>query len=119
MLTSFGLCIGVLALAGWAEMTPEHSNAQLVVAMVASAMLPWGWICFRSSVFLGILGLVQVGAVGYITIRSYRSLRSRINRFGLHLLAAAAVYCIACVTTNLLGVLILLTAPAALPLLFK
>ena len=119
MLTSFGFCIAILALAGWAEMTPEQANAQLTALIVASALLPWGWICFRGSIFLGILGIIQIAAVGYITLRSYRFLRSRIQRFGLHILSAAAIYCIACVATNLLGVLIMFTAPTTLPFLFK
>jgi hypothetical protein len=120
MLATFHLFAAVfLAHAGLSDMTDEQWRAQFVRLVIASALLPWGWLFLRSSILLGALGLLQAGIVGYFSFRTYRFLRSRIRRFSLRLLATVAAYCILCISTNALGVAIVLLGPDLLRSLAK
>ena len=108
-----------LARAGLADMTDEQASAQFIRLVIASALLPWGWLFLRSSVVFGMLGILQVALVGYCTFRAYRFLRARIQRLGLRVVASAAIYCLLCVTTNELGVAIVFLGPDLLRSLAK
>src|SRR4051812_25533040 len=112
MLAAFDLCMAVfLAHAGFADMTDEQARAQFVRLVIASALLPWGWLFFRSSIVFGMFGILQAVIVGYCSFRVYRFFRPRIHGFGLRVLASAAIYCLLCVTTNALGVAIVFLGP--------
>jgi hypothetical protein len=100
-----------LAHAGLSDMIGEQWRAQFVRLVIASALLPWGWLFLRSSIVLGILGILQAVIVGYCSFRAFRFFRPRIESLALCVLATVLIYSLLCVTTNALGAAIVLKAP--------
>jgi hypothetical protein len=58
-----------------------------VPLVIASTLLPWGWLFLRTSIVLGILGIIQIVALGYGTFLANRFFRYRIQRIVSRLLA--------------------------------